>query len=65
MQEEPWSAPGQQVDLRDTERRTRWLQAHRRAARARGEGPTGAREAQARSRYPRAAVVERCAGTAS
>lgn len=65
MKEEPWSAPGQQVDLRDTERRRRWLQAHRHAARARGEGPAGAREAQARSRYPQAAVAERCASTAS
>lgn len=65
MREEPWSAPGRRVDLRGTERRTRWLQAHRPAARARGEGPAGVREAQARSRYPRAAVAERCAGTAS
>lgn len=65
MREEPWSAPGRRVDLRGTERRTRWLQAHRHATRARGEGPAGVREAQARSRYPRAAVAERYAGTAS
>lgn len=65
MREEPWSALGRRADLPDTALRTRWLQAHRRAARARGEGPAGAREAQVRSRYPRAAVAEHCAGTVS